>query len=238
MRFNQKEFNNFIIDNDVVGFFDKEVTLASGRSSHWYVNWRKISNDVFLMDELSDYVINFVTSRGLKPNCFYGVPEGATKLGIITQFKWAKQSDFYDKGSHSLPMGRAKPKEHGDPKDRYFVGEPRGKIVCLEDVTTTGNSLIKSCQGLLELKSNRLIICAVGLTDRMEITGYKESPGIVIEKTSVKNAMSLLDIRYESMSSAEELLELAVKKYKPNTEIIKSIEKEFEEYGIKPIKLA
>ena len=35
-------------------------------------------------------------------------------------------------------MGRAKPKQHGSPEDKYFVGEPNGKIVVLEDVTTTG----------------------------------------------------------------------------------------------------
>jgi orotate phosphoribosyltransferase len=46
-------------------------------------------------------------------------------------------------------MGRAKPKDHGDPKDRYFVGEPGGKVVILEDVTTTGKSLIEKSFRLL-----------------------------------------------------------------------------------------
>lgn len=234
MRFNQKEFNEFVIGNEVIGFFDKEVLLASGRGSHWYVNWRKISNDAFLMDELSDYVINFVTSKGLKPDCFYGVPEGATKLGILSQYKYAKQSPDYDKGSHSLPMGRAKPKNHGDPKDKYFVGEPRGKIVYLENVTTTGASLINSCLGLLELEQKR-ISCAVGLTDRMEIT---DKIGNTPAGISVKAALNSLDIPYFSMSNAEELLPLAIKKYNPNEEIIRAIEREYEQFGVKPLKLS
>jgi len=38
MHFDRGAFDDFIIENDVVGFFDKPVTLKSGRISHWYVN--------------------------------------------------------------------------------------------------------------------------------------------------------------------------------------------------------
>ena len=147
-KFNQQKFNQFILENNVIGFFEEPITLKSGRLSFWYVNWRNVAQDVFLLDKLTDLVINFVEDLNLKPDCFYGVPEGATKLGILTQYKWAKKSSNFGLASHILPMGRGKPKDHGDLKDRFFVGMPRGETVILEDVTTTGSSLLETIEKL------------------------------------------------------------------------------------------
>jgi len=36
--FNQEEFNKFIEDNNVYGFFQEAITLKSGRKSHFYAN--------------------------------------------------------------------------------------------------------------------------------------------------------------------------------------------------------
>jgi hypothetical protein len=70
------------------------------------------------LNVISDGLIALTQDEGLNPDCFYGVPEGATKLAIVTQSKWAQFAPNYGQGSHCLPMGRAQPKEHGDPKDR------------------------------------------------------------------------------------------------------------------------
>ncbi len=224
MDFNQEEFNQFIVDNNVVGFFEQPIKLSSGRISHWYVNWR--INDVFLMDKLSDFVIAFVKSLGLQPDCFYGVPEGATKLGIITQHKWAKQSLSYGEMSHVLPMGRGKPKEHGDVKDRFFVGEPGGKVVVIEDVTTTGGSLIETLRGLKEAGTE--VIGVISLTNRME----KRDDGL-----SVKEAVEREGFGFYNMSSSLELLPMIYNKLQPEKEIIKAIEAGFKEYGVEELKL-
>ena len=111
MRFSQESFNNFAVEY-AVGFYEEGRILSSGRKSYWYVNWRKASNDLALLEILVDYVHNFVFDLNLKPDCFYGVPEGATKLGLFAQFKLASNSSGYGIGTHCLPMGRAKPKNH------------------------------------------------------------------------------------------------------------------------------
>jgi orotate phosphoribosyltransferase-like protein len=36
------------------------------------------------------------------------------------------------------------------PKDKFFVGVPKGKTIVIEDVTTTGGSLIETLNGLKE----------------------------------------------------------------------------------------
>lgn len=219
-------FYNFIIENNIIGFFKEPIKLKSGRLSYWYVNWRNISEDIFLLDKLTDYLISFVENIGLKPDCFYGVPEGATKLGIITQYKWAKKQPDYIKGGYSLSMGRAKPKEHGDPKDKYYLGFPKGKIIILEDTLTTGGSLIETIDKILSFKVK--IIAAIGLTDRNEIRD---------DGKTVKEVVEGKNIQFYAMSNAFELLPIAYEKFKPGIEIAKNIERYFKKYGIYEIKL-
>lgn len=225
-KFDQQKFNQFILKNNVIGFFNEPITLKSGRLSYWYVNWRNIAEDVFLLDKLTDFIINFVEDLNLEPDCFYGVPEGATKLGILTQYKWAKRSSNYGPGSHIFPMGRGKPKDHGEPKDRFFVGVPKGKTIILEDVVTTGSSLLKTIENLK--KAGVKIIAAISLTDRME----KREDG-----KSVKEATKEKGVLYFQMSNAFELLPMAFRKLKPKMEIAQKVEEEFQKYGVEKLKL-
>ncbi|MCP4761698.1 MAG: hypothetical protein GY870_07950, partial [archaeon] len=163
----KEDFYEFILRNNVIGFFKEAIKIKSGRLSHWYINWRNIAEDVFLLDALTNYVIDFILNLGLKPECFYGVPEGATKLGIITQFKWAKKQHDYAQYAYTLSMGRGKPKDHGELKDKFFLGIPKGHVVILEDTTTTGGSLIETIDQLLGL--NVKIDAAIGLSNRNEL---------------------------------------------------------------------
>ena len=130
MPFNQSAFNRFILDQDIVGFFPKPIKLSSGRMSSWYVNWRNVSSDVFAMDELSDFVLSFLADQKVAFDCLYGTPDGATKLAVLCQYKWAKQQPHFGPGKYVLAMGRKTPKDHGEPKDR-FCGAP-GKVVVLK----------------------------------------------------------------------------------------------------------
>ena len=225
-KFDRKEFHNFIIENKVVGFFDEEVTLKSGRKSHWYVNWRTVSGDVFLIDRLADFLIDFVNDLGLSPNAFYGVPEGATKLGVIATYKWAKGRKGFAPGSYSLPMGRGKPKEHGVPQDRFFLGAPTGKIVVVEDVTTTGSSLLTALDRLAEVDAE--VVATIGLTNRMELRD---------DGRSVEEAVKEKGVPYYALSEASAFLPEAYRIFKPGEHIAKAIEGEFGEYGVKPLKL-
>lgn len=225
-RFDKNEFNKFIEESNVYGFFKEPITLKSGRKSQFYANWRTVVEDVFLTDRLADYVIAFVKSNNLKADTFYGVPEGATKLGVVTQYKWAKQSKYYSKGSHVLAMGRAQPKDHGDPKDRFFVGVPRGNVIVIEDVTTTGGSLISAIDGLKEAGIE--VSGVISLTNRME----KRDDG-----SSVKEAVEKKGVKFYSMSSALDMLPIMFKKLAPGAEIGRAIEAEFKEYGTSPVRL-
>ena len=219
---NEKEnFNNFIVNNNIIGLFREPIKLKSGRLSFWYINWRNIASDVFLLDQLTDYIFLFINYLGLNPKCFYGVPEGATKIGIITQYKWAKNQENYKSGAYNLSMGRGKQKEHGDPKDRFFLGVPNGETVIIEDVTTTGDSLVNAIKKLREL--NVKIIAAIGLTNRNELRD---------DRKSVKEIILENNVQYYAMSNAFDLLP----KLEITKEIADHIEAYFKKYGTNRIK--
>lgn len=224
--FDQKRFDDFVLESGVYGFFKDAITLKSGRKSHFYANWRTVVEDAFLTDALSDFVLDFVASKGIQADTFYGVPEGATKLGVITQFKYARRSPDYAEGSHALSMGRAKPKDHGAPKDKYFVGMPRGRTLVMEDVTTTGGSLLTCLEGLKD--AGVQVVGVLSLTNRME----KRDDG-----SSVEDAVRAAGYEFLCMSSAVDLLPRAFEKLAPGEEVGKAIEKEFAEYGVEPLVL-
>lgn len=232
--FNQEEFNKFIAENGVYGFFEEPIKLKSGRFSYFYANWRNVVEDVFLTDKLADFVIDFAQdflplSEGeIKRGCdtFYGVPEGATKLAVISQYKWAQKSSEYSKGSHVLAMGRAKPKDHGEAKDKFFVGMPKGKVVILEDVTTAGTSILSAIDKLKE--SGVDIVAAISLTNRME----KRDDGM-----SVKEAVEAKGVKFFSMSSAPEMLPIMYEKLQLGEEIGRKVEEYYKQYGIDEVKI-
>lgn len=225
-KFDQQEFNAFVVSAGAVGFFEQPIKLNSGRMSNWYVNYRKIAADVFLMDKLTDFVIDFVREKGIAVDCFYGVPEGATKLGILTQFKWAKNQKNYEAGKYTLAMGRGKPKDHGQPEDKYFVGIPTGKTVLLEDVTTTGKAVLETIDKLKE--ANVDVVAVIGMTNRNEKRDDGKTVEQVIEEKGVK---------YFAMSNALELLPLVFQTLKSNAEIVAVVQEYFDRYGVEKLKL-
>lgn len=225
----QKSFLDFILKNQVVGFFEHPIQLKSGRNSSWYVNWRTITNDVFLIDQLTDYVVNYLKSNW--PNCktIYGVPEGATKTALLAQYKWAKLHHC-SLGSHTLSMGRAQPKLHGSPQDQFFIGTPQSPVVVLEDTTTTGASLLKTVDSLLSAQID--VVAALSLTYRSE----KTESGLSVPDYFTKKYNNT--IPFVSLSDGHEILSQAFKEFKPEKNIIQNIQNEFSQYGTKPLELS
>ena len=223
--FSQEEYNKFLIENNVIGFFEEPVTLKSGRISNWYVNCRYLLDKVGVIDKLTDFVLAFSDDKGISADYFYGVPEGATKLAVILNYKKGKLDN---NENQALVIGRGKPKEHGAPKDRYFIGlvKERDKVIVIEDVTTTGGSLIDTIKHLQE--SNVEVVAAIGLVNRME----KRDDG-----KSVEQVINELNVPYFAMGNSMELLPMARDDSKPSDSVLEEVEKYFDQYGIEPLKL-
>src|SRR3989338_3249547 len=104
----------------------------------------------------------------------------------------------------SFPMGRGKPKERGPLEEREFCGIPGGDVVVLEDVITTGCSVLKEIERIRKADSN--VIGVVVLTDRLELRDDGRSAREVIES---------LGIYYGVLSNAFQLIVPAYKMLQP-----------------------
>lgn len=226
--FSKALFQEFIIHNHVVGFFENPIKLKSGRHSNWYVNWRNITNDAFLLDQLTDHLIHFLKAEWPQCDTLYGVPEGATKTAILTQFKWAKLHHCKN-GSHAIAMGRSRPKEHGSANDKFFIGEPKGNVIVLEDTTTTGGSLIQTVDTLLAAHIH--VIAAISLTYRSE----KRDDGLSVPEYFVKQYQG--KIPFVSLSEGLDLLPDAIAEHLPDLKVIEGIKQEFVEYGTELLEI-
>lgn len=203
---------DLILRYDLVGFFEQPVFLSSHRTSSYYINWRKAAEDPYILEETVNLLLSYIRNLNLNPDIFYGVPEGASKLALATQMKWAKQSPGYGPGSHILSMGRGKAKNHGAQKDRAFLGTPSGSVVVLEDVTTTGGSLLRAVESLSDCE----IIAAITLTDR----GDPEDQDYVAKTLSAKG------IPFFPMCYGKDVLPQAIQKLNPSSTILKRLENE------------
>src|SRR3989338_8549919 len=99
--FDPTKFDTFALEHGVVGFSQEGFVLASGRPSHWYANWRSLTHEVSTMSTLADFVLDFCADNGLQPSFFYGVPEGASPLALIVQYKYAHER-LHDTPGHPL----------------------------------------------------------------------------------------------------------------------------------------
>ncbi len=194
-QFNSSQFNSFILSNTVIGVYETPITLKSGKTSNWYVNWRKACSDVASIDYISDCVLEFIKDQDISLDCIMGVPEGATKLGLLCHYKWAKSQANFSNTPYPFPMGRQSPKQHGHPNDKFFVGAPEGKILLIEDVATTGISMIQFIERLEE--AGKEISAAISLTNRMDTNQ---------EGKTVQELMDEKSIPYYSMSNGKDLL--------------------------------
>jgi len=212
MKFKKEQFIKFFINNGGISFFDKNAKAKySGKPSTIYFNWRTIVEDVYNLEKCANYVISYIKAKKLNPDCFLGVPEGASKLAVIMQYKWARTSGKYKKGSHIMALARGNSKKHGMPKDRDFLGIPKRKVFLIEDIASRGGAIIDIIKKLK--KVNITPYAVIVLSDRTN----KET------KTKLLKFLSTKKIRYYAITNQKEVVEKAVEILKPPKEIINKL---------------
>lgn len=196
----------FAIDHGIFNVLDEPITLKSGKKSRIYINWRTALEDVYLSDKLSDILISELTKFD-DIDMVMGVAEGATKLALLSQYKMAKANADYKKGSNSFSAIRGKVKEHGSLKDKYFLGFPKGNIALIEDVTTTGGSLMDAVKILKEVDGVELKYIFV-LTNRDESVKKLISEEYGIPFIPLSTSDELANEYFEKNKCSEEFQQL------------------------------
>ncbi|MFH1706623.1 MAG: hypothetical protein ABIF71_01700 [Planctomycetota bacterium] len=225
MPFDNEAYVRFLLDRGVVGFFPEGRTLKSGRVSHWYANCRVVGDTAGNLETMAGFVTAFAAGRVPAFDYYYGVPEGGTKVGVVCNLLKARADG---NPGQRVVMGRGTAKEHGDPRDRFFIGPVAAgdRVIVLEDVTTTGGSLLTAMDGLQA--AGVTVAAVIAFVNRLE----RRDDG-----TTVAEAVAGRGVAYHAMATATDLLPRFIRQTRPAAALIRALEDELHRNGVEGVRL-
>lgn len=145
-----------------------DFTLTSGKKSTYYVDIKEACTDPEILSEICDELVDKT-----RYNSIAGMELGAVPLIVGVSLKTNKPYIIIRKGE----------REHGTKKRIIGNVTPGSKIDLIEDVVTTGNSLLKTAVILRE--NGAIVDHAICVVDR-ESGGYEllKENGIMLESVA------------------------------------------------------
>ena len=143
-----KEFATFLYKNDIIKFGD--FTLASGKNSSYYIDLRLVPSYPHQFREMIKNLQNLIIEKtGLDDfDSLASVPTGGLVVASALAIEIVKPLIYI----------RNKPKEHGTTKSIEGKTSAGMKVVMVDDVATTGTSVLN---GIKQLKESGLLISDV-----------------------------------------------------------------------------
>ena len=140
-----KEFAIFLYKNNIIRFGN--FTLASGKNSSYYVDLRLIPSYPHQFRKMIKNLQNLIVEKtGLDDfDCLSSVPTGGLVVTSALAIEIVKP----------LIYVRSKPKEHGTTKSIEGKISAGMKVVMVDDVMTTGTSVLN---GINQLKEAGLLV--------------------------------------------------------------------------------
>ncbi|MBA4453865.1 MAG: orotate phosphoribosyltransferase [Nitrosopumilaceae archaeon] len=137
-----KEFSTFLYENKIIQF--GEFTLASGKKSSYYVDLRLVPSYPHEFRKMVKYLQNeIIKDVGLdKFDSLVSVPTGGLVIASALAIETVKP----------LIYVRSKPKDYGTSKSVEGKIHDGLKVVMIDDVATTGGSVVKGIKSLKEAK--------------------------------------------------------------------------------------
>jgi orotate phosphoribosyltransferase len=170
-----KEFTTFLFKNDIIKFGD--FTLASGKKSSYYVDLRLVPSYPHEFRKMVKYLENEIMQDiGLeKFDSIVSVPTGGLVIASALAIETVKP----------LIYVRSKPKDYGTSKSVEGKIHDNMKVVMIDDVATTGGSVVNAVKSLKEVN--------VAINDAYVIVNRMEGANEALEELGVK-MHSVLDI--------------------------------------------
>lgn len=189
-----KEFAIFLHQKDIIKFGD--FTLASGKKSSYYVDLRLVPSYPIEFRKMVKYLEKeIVKDIGLENfDSVVSVPTGGLVIASALAIETVKP----------LIYVRSKPKDYGTSKSVEGKIHDGMKVVMIDDVATTGGSVITAVKSLK--KENISIKDAYVIVNRLE--GADEAlleVGVKIH--SVLNILQITEILYDQNLIEKEVLE-------------------------------
>ncbi|CAA6811158.1 MAG: Unknown protein [uncultured Campylobacterales bacterium] len=207
---------DLMIQHKTVGIKEEGFTLKSGKTSYWYVNCRNLSKTRKVLNDTAKLVVDYLNNNNLLNNIDYvlGVPEGGTLLGHEVSRLLIEDKSIKD-NIYSL---RSTPKKHGDPANKYWTNANVPKsVILLEDVTSTGGSVIELAKTLKSMNIEVKLI--LSLVDRLQLDPKTNK--------TVKENMKNEKLDFKSILTAKDFLSKIVNAFDDNRVIKDKINKEY-----------
>jgi orotate phosphoribosyltransferase len=189
-----KEFATFLHQKGIIKFGD--FTLASGKKSSYYVDLRLVPSYPHQFRTMVKYLQNnIIDSIGLSSfDSLVSVPTGGLVIASALAIETVKP----------LIYVRSKPKDYGTSKSVEGQIHEGMKVVMIDDVATTGGSVVNAIKSLKE--ANIVVEDAYVIVNRME--GADEAlKKLGVKLHSITNVMQITQALYEQKLVDEGILE-------------------------------
>ena len=189
-----KEFVTFLHQKGIIKFGN--FTLASGKSSSYYVDLRLVPSYPHEFRMMVKYLEKQITEEiGLENfESIVSVPTGGLIIGSALAIETVKP----------LIYVRSKPKDYGTSKSVEGKIHDGMKVVMIDDVATTGGSVVNAIKLLTEV--NVSIKDAYVIVDRME--GANEALAeLGVKMHSILNILQIAEVLYEQKMIKVEILD-------------------------------
>ena len=186
-----KEFAIFLYKNNIIRFGN--FTLASGKNSSYYVDLRLIPSYPHQFRKMIKNLQNLIVEKtGLDDfDCLASVPTGGLVVTSALAIEIVKP----------LIYVRSKPKEHGTTKSIEGKISAGMKVVMIDDVMTTGTSVLN---GINQLKEAELLVSDLYvIINRLE-GGDKALSDIGVQTHQLTDILEITNALFEEKLVSEE----------------------------------
>jgi len=189
-----KEFVTFLHQKEVIKFGN--FTLASGKNSSYYVDLRLVPSYPHEFRMMIKYLENQITKDiGLENfESIVSVPTGGLVIASALAIETVKP----------LIYVRSKPKDYGTSKSVEGKIHDGMKVVMIDDVATTGGSVVNAIKSLTEV--NVPVKDAYVIVDRME-GADKALAELGVKMHSILNILQIAEVLYEQKMIDGEVLD-------------------------------
>ena len=189
-----KEFATFLHQKGIIKFGD--FTLASGKHSSYYVDLRLVPSYPIEFRKMVKYLENQIGEDvGLDNfDSIVSVPTGGLVIASALAIETVKP----------LIYVRSKPKDYGTSKSVEGKIHDNMKVVMIDDVATTGGSVVNAVKSLKEV--NISVKDAYVIVNRME--GADEALlALGVKMHSILNILQITEALFEQNLIGEDILE-------------------------------
>ena len=189
-----KEFAIFLYKNNIIRFGN--FTLASGKNSSYYVDLRLIPSYPHQFRKMIKNLQNLIVEKtGLDDfDCLASVPTGGLVVTSALAIEIVKP----------LIYVRSKPKEHGTTKSIEGKISAGMKVVMVDDVVTTGTSVLN---GINQLKEAGLLVSDLHvIINRLE-GADKALSDIGVQTHQLTDILEITDILFQEKLIDKEIFE-------------------------------